>query len=182
MLSALKQLGIRKAIRFFYTRILEIIYKFMIFPQLRIVYLRLCGAKIGKGTIICSGVRFINLHWNGFKNLNIGDYCWIAEEAMFDLADEIDIGNYVGIGWRTLIITHLNVGFSDHPLQKHFPRFHKPVIISDGVFVGPYCVVHSGITIDEKSYIIPQTMVARDVPANVVYGGIPGKIIRKIDE
>jgi len=182
MPSPLKEIGLKKAFKYFYTTFLAILYKFMIFPQMRVAFLRLCGARIGNNTIICDGVRFNNLHWNGFKNLIIGNYCWIAEEAMFDLADKITLGNYVGVGWRSLIITHLNVGYSDHPLQKHFPSHHKPVVILDGVFVGPYCVVSDGVTIGERSYIMPQSLVARNVPSDVMYGGIPGKIVRKIDE
>ncbi len=181
MPSALKQLGIKKAIKFFYTTILAIIYKFMIFPQMRTAFLRLCGAKIGKGTIICGGVRFINLYRTGFKGLTIGKYCWISEEAMFDLADKITFGDYVSFGQRSMIITHINVGYSDHPLQKSFPPEQKGIIIKNNTFIGPYSVILYGVTIGENSAIMVHSLVSQDVPASVLFGGVPGRVLRKLE-
>lgn len=182
MPSALKEIGIWKAFKYFYTTFLGIFYKAMIFPQMRVAFLRLCGAKIGKNTIICSGVRFLNLYRTGLRGLTIGNYCWISEEAMLDLADKIDIGDHVGLGQRSMITTHLNVGYSDHPLQGYFPAHQKPVVIQDGVFIGPYCVIMPGVTVGGESFIIAKSMVARDVPSGVMYGGIPGKVVQKIDK
>ena len=183
MPSALKQLGIKKAIKFFYTTVLAIIYKFMIFPQMRTAFLRLCGAKIGKGTIICGGVRFINLYRTGFKGLTIGKYCWISEETMFDLADKITFGDYVSFGQRSIIFTHLNIGYGDHPLQKHFPPDQKPVVIQSGAYISVCCVIMPGVTIEEKSAIMMNSVVPKDrnIPSGVLYGGIPGRFIKVLD-
>lgn len=180
MPSALKEVGIRKAFKFFYTTLLMILYNFMVFPQMRTIFLRLCGAKIGKHTLISKDVKFINLYRTGFKGLVIGDYCFISDEAMFDLADKITIGNHLTLGQRTMIITHLNVGYSDHPLKKHFPSEQKEVVIKDGVFIGPYSVILPGITVGESSLIMVNSLVTQDVPSNVLYGGVPGRIVRKL--
>ena len=51
-MKALKEIGIRKAIKFAFLTILTIIYKIMVFPQLRVFYMRVLGAKIGKNVII----------------------------------------------------------------------------------------------------------------------------------
>lgn len=155
----------------------------MIFPQMRVAFLRLCGAKIGKGTIICSGVRFINLYRTGFKGLTIGSYCWISEEAMFDLADKITFGDYVSFGQRSMIFTHLNIGFKDHPLQKHLPPYQKPVVIHNGVAVSVCCTVLAGAIIGENSAIMVNTLVPaeRKVPPGVLYGGIPGRVVKVLE-
>lgn len=184
MPSALKELGIRKAIKFFYTTILSILYKFMIFPQMRVAFLRLCGAKIGKGTIICGGVRFINLYRTGFKGLTIGKYCWISEEAMFDLADKITVGDHVSFGHRSIIFTHLNIGYKEHPLQKYYPPYQKPVVIQNGSAISVYCVVLAGATIGERSLITTSSVVSanRNVPSGVLYGGNPGRVIKVFEE
>jgi len=184
MFVALKEIGIKKAIKYFYTTFLAIIYKFMIFPQMRVVFLRLCGAKIGKGTIICNGVRFINLYRTGFKGLTIGNYCWISEETMFDLADKITFGDYVSFGQRSMIFTHRNVGYKDHPLQKHFERFQKPVVIQSGSAISICCVVLAGATVGERSMVMMNTVVSenRSVPSGVLYGGNPGRVIKVLDD
>jgi acetyltransferase-like isoleucine patch superfamily enzyme len=184
MPSALKQLGIRKAIKFFYTTFLAIIYKFMIFPQMRSAFLRLCGAKIGKGTIICGGVRFINLYRTGFKGLTIGSYCWISEEAMFDLADRITFGDHVSFGQRSMIFTHSNVGYKEHPLQKYYHPYQKPVVIQNGAAISVCCVILAGATVGERSMVIMNSVVSanRNVPSGVLYGGNPGRIIKVFEE
>jgi len=180
--SALKEISIRKAFKFFYTTLLMILFKFMIFPQMRTLFLRLCGVKIGQHTIICTGVKFINLYRTGFRGLTIGSHCFIADGAMFDLADKITIGDHVSLGHRTMIVTHLNVGYSNHPLQKHFPSEQKGVVIKDGVFIGPYVVILPGVTIGEKSFIMVNSLVTRDVRSGILYGGVPGRFIRKIED
>jgi len=181
MPSALKEIGIKKAFKFFYTTLLMILYKFMIFPQMRTIFLRLCGAKIGKHTIISSDVKFINLYRTGFKGLTIGNYCFIADEAMFDLADKITLGDYVTVGWRSLIITHLNVGYKAHPLQKCFPPIAKPVFLDYGSFVGANVTILSGVTIGKCVFVAAGSVVTEDVAEYSLVAGVPARVIRKID-
>jgi acetyltransferase-like isoleucine patch superfamily enzyme len=163
MLLGLKEVGIRKAFRYFYTTLLAILYKLMIFPQLRVAFLRACGARIGRGTIICSGVRFINLHRTGYRGLCVGDYCWISEEVMLDLADRITLGNNVTIGQRAILLTHLNVGYEHHPLQASFPARQQPVRIADGSFVGPYAIVVAGVEVGAGSFVMARTLLSRSL-------------------
>jgi len=181
MSSALKEIGIKKAFKFFYTTLLMILYEFMIFPQMRIIFLRLCGAKIGKHTIISRGVKFINLYRTGFKGLTIGNYCFISDEVMFDLADKITIGDHVSLGQRSMIITHLNIGYSSHPLQKYFPPEQKEVTVKNGTFIGPYTVILYGVTIGENSLVMVHSLVTQDVQPNTLFGGVPGRVIRKLE-
>ena len=169
MLTGLKQIGVIGAIRFFFTTWLDLVYRLLPFPQLRVIYLRLCGAHIGKGTIICRGVRFLNLYRTGYRGLSIGNFCWIGEEAMFDLADKIDIGDHVTIGQRAMILTHLNVGYHAHPLQKHFPSHQKSVKIESGVFLGPYALVLAGVRIGKESFIMAQSLVSQNIRSGVYY-------------
>jgi len=163
MLLGLKEIGIRKALRYLYTTLLAILYKLMVFPQFRAVFLRACGARIGRGTIICSGVRFINLHRTGYRGLTVGDYCWISEEVMFDLADRITLGNNVTIGQRAILLTHLNVGYQHHPLQASFPARQQPVRVADGAFVGPYTIVVAGVEVGAGSFVMARTLLSRSL-------------------
>ena len=169
MLTGLKQIGLARAIRYFFTVWLDLFYRLLPFPQLRVVYLRLCGARIGKNTIICRGVRFLNLYRTGYRGLTIGDFCWISDEAMFDLADEIRLGDHVTVGYRAMILTHLNVGYHAHPLQQLFPPHQKSVEIESGVFVGPYTVVLAGVRIGKESFIRAQSLISHDVQPGVYY-------------
>jgi len=153
----------------------------MIFPQLRAFYLGMLGAKIGKNVII-HDVRFFNYYRTGFKGLRIGDDCFIGDESLIDLADEIIISDSVTIAERVIILTHTNVGYRDHPLQVYFPSNTKLVILEHGSFIGANVTILPGVKIGECAFVAAGSVVAEDVPAYSLVGGVPTRVIRKINE
>ncbi len=44
--------------------------------------------------------------------------------------------NDVTLAERVTVLTHANVGYADHPLQRLFPPFTAPVKLCHGVFIG----------------------------------------------
>ena len=180
MARALQQVGFRTAWRYLYSAVLCEVYRLMFLPQLRVLYLRMCGVKIGGGTIINGGVRFINLHRMGYQGLSIGKSCGISDDVILDMADQITIGDNVTFGLRSMILTHLTVGHPDHPLHRHFPPESHPVVIEDGVFIGPNCTLLSGTTVGANSFVMLGTVITKDVPTGVLLGGNPGRVIRKL--
>ena len=181
MPSALKEIGIRKTLKFGFVTILMIFYKMMIFPQLRVFYLRILGAKIGKNVII-HNADFFNYYRTGFKGVRIGNNCFIGDGSLMDLADEITISDSVTIAERVTILTHTNVGYSDHPLQKYFPSSVKPVILEHGCFVGANVTVLPGVTIGKCAFIAAGSVVNENVPAYTLVGGVPARVIREIGD
>lgn len=179
MIKALKEIGLKKAYRFGFYTIMLIFFKLMIFPQLRKLFLQLCGAKIGKNTIVHQ-IKFFNVYYNGFKNLEIGENCFIGDDCLFDVCNPIILENDVTIGERVTILTHTNVGFKDHPLQEHFPRICKPVILKQGSFVGACAIILPGVTINQLALVGAGSMVTKDVKENSVVVGNPAKKIKII--
>lgn len=179
-MKALQEIGFGKAFKFVFFTILMIFYKIMIFPQLRVLYLRVLGAKIGNNVII-HNARFFNFYRTGFKGLKIGNNCFIGEECLLDLADEIVISDNVTLAERVTLLTHTNVGYKDHPLQKYFPSISKPVIIKNGSFIGAQATVLPGVNINECAFVAAGSVVTKDVLRFSVVGGVPAKLIRKID-
>lgn len=53
----------------------------------------------------------------------------------------------------------------------------SPVTIEDNVWLGMNVVVLKGVTIGKGSVIAANSVVTKDVPCNVVAGGIPAKVI-----
>ena len=62
------------------------------FMGIKIVLLRMFGAKIGKGLVIKNNV-VIKSPWN----LTVGDDCWLGEDCWIDNLDKVCIGNNVCI-------------------------------------------------------------------------------------
>ena len=170
----------RNYIRYFYRTLIYLGFQCLVFPQLRTVYLRLFGANIGKNSIIHS-VKFFNYYRGGFGNLKIGNDCFLGNDVLLDLASQITLGDQVTIAERSMIITHLNVGYQDHPLQKQFPSTCAPVVIESGCFIGINTVILDGVTIGAKSFVAACSLVIKSIPANSCVGGIPAQNLKDIN-
>lgn len=173
------EISIKKLFKFAIFEFLIVIYKFLIYSPLRKIFLVTFGAKIGKKTII-HNTSFFNLYRFGFKGLKIGNKCFIGNECMFDLANKIVLEDNVTLAERVVILTHMNVGYKDHPLQKHFPKVSKSVLIKKGSFIGTGAIILAGVKIGKNSLIAAGSIVTKDVQNNTVIGGNPARLIKKI--
>lgn len=181
---ALKETGTRKALKFILFGFLGIIYHRIVlhwfpFPPVRKLFLQLLGAKIGSDSILME-VKFFNWHHQGLKGLKIGKDCFIGDETLIDLYDKVILEDQVTLAQRVTVLTHLNVGYSDHPLQKFFPKFSRPVTFKKGSVIAAASTILSGITIGEESFVAAGSVVTKDVPSRTLVAGVPAKIIRKI--
>lgn len=177
-MEALKETGLKKAIRFVIYTFLYSLYRVLIFPPFRTVYLKLLGGSVGSGTIIM-GAKFFNWHQRGFSNLTIGKKCFIGDETLFDLYGRIELGDNVTIAPRVTVISHINVGFADHPLQKRFPKSSSPVIFEEGCMIGASSTILPGVTVGKNSFVAAGSLVSKDVPKNCLVAGVPAKIIKQ---
>jgi glycosyltransferase involved in cell wall biosynthesis len=98
--------------------------------------------------------------------------------TLLDLADEIIMKEDVTLAERVTILTHVNVGFQDHPLQKHFPSYSEKVILRRGCFMGTNATILPGVTAGECAFVAADAVVREDVPAYHVVGGVPTSTIR----
>jgi len=174
-MKAYREIGFKKSAKFFFATIALILFRLMIFPQLRRWCLKLFGAKVGRDTII-HNVKFFNCYRVGFSGLEIGDDCFIGDETMIDLAQKVVLEDQVTLAERVLILTHTNVGFRDHPLQPYFPSFAKEVRIKRGAFVGSNVTVLPGVTIGECAFVAAGALVREDVPPWSLVAGVPAKV------
>ena len=92
---------------------------------------------------------------------------------------EVTIGDNVMIAPNTLITT------VNHPLNPMGRRKHlgiaKPVKIGNDVWIGANVVILPGVTIGNNVVIAAGAVVTKDIPDNVLVGGIPAKIIKTIE-
>jgi|SRR3989338_3817009 len=178
------EISIRQLFKYFvYTVVTTIIYLFVdhIFnlPPIRKYVLILLGAKIGTDSIIMN-VKWINWHHKGPGGLKIGRECFIGDSTLIDLYDNVVLEDRVTIAQRVTILSHQNVGYKDHPLQKYFPKFSKPVVFKNGSVIGAGSIILPGVIVGKESFVAAGSVVTKDVPARTLVGGMPAKIIRKI--
>jgi acetyltransferase-like isoleucine patch superfamily enzyme len=180
MLKALREVGWGKATRFALTTLSMLPYRLALFPPLRAAWLRLLGAKIGSETVL-HDVRFFNLYRRGLPGFQVGKECFLGDECLLDLAEEIRLGDRVTLAERVLILTHMNVGYRDHPLQALFPPMAAPVVIERGAFVGANVTLLAGVRVGAGAFVAAGSVVTRDVPEGSLVAGVPARLVRKLE-
>lgn len=178
-MKASSEIGYQKTLKFLLFSVLEIFYNCMFLPPLRKFFLQILGAKIGKNSVMMN-VKFFNWHHTGPKGLKIGEDCFIGDETLIDLYDSVVLEDKTTLAQRVTVLTHLNVGYLDHPLQKNFPKTSKPVVFKTGSVVGASATILPGVTVGEKSFVAAGSLVSKDVTDHTLVAGVPIKIIRRI--
>ncbi len=171
-MKAVRQVGLARIVRFLWTFVLLSVFRLMCLPPLRATFLRLCGAHIGHDTVL-HRLTLINVDRGGFGSLRIGASCFIGDEVLLDLATSITLEDHVTIAARAIVLTHLNVGYADHPLQSKFPPRCEGVLIRRGSFVGAGAVVLAGCTLGPEAFVAAASLVNRNVAPEEVVGGVP---------
>lgn len=145
--------------------------------KIRYLLLRFAGMKIEKSTIWGPVViRPIG----GVKNISIGAGSFLNTETRFGVpADKVTIGENVQIGPRVSFET-VNHGLK-FVQGKGRGAWTKPIVVEDEVWIGAGSIILQGVTLGRGSVVACGAVVSRDVPAGVIVGGIPAKIIRKIE-
>lgn len=180
MYDALREVGWVKALRYVLGQFqIALLMSNIILPPLRRWLLRLFGAHIGKATVV-HPCRFINVYRTGFRGLTLGHHCFIGEECLLDLADAIRCGDHVTLAERVTILTHTNVGYRSHPLQRHLPSTTAPVQIGMGTFIGTNTTVLPGVTIGQEAIIGAASFVRESVPDRNMVAGVPAHVIRTL--
>lgn len=177
-MNIIKEVGWRKIFKYLVFTLWEVVFHVLLFSPLRVWWLRLGGAKIGKNTIL-GDLYFMNLYRRGLPGLTVGKNCFIGSRVVLDLADEIEIGTEVTLSDEVFLLTHTNVGYQDHPLQKFLPSYHKKIVLENGAFVGIRATVLPGVTIGTESAVGACSLVTKDVPAHELHAGVPAKLIRQ---
>lgn len=123
--------------------------------------------------------------------LVVGDYCYFSSVVLLcDL--EIEIGNYVVIGWNTAIADsdfhplspaeRIADAVACSPLGKGRPRptvERAKVTIEDDVWIGPAATILKGVRIGAGSRIEAGSLVTRSVPPGCRVAGNPARIIEQ---
>ena len=70
------------------------IFRVIPLPQLRSIFLRICGATVGADTIL-HRFTLINVDRGGFRSLRIGANCFVGHEVLIDLAASVVLEDHV---------------------------------------------------------------------------------------
>ena len=178
-MKALSSVGIGKALRYLWYGFYAGLIHWVHVPPLRTFLLRLAGATVGRDTVFFDAI-FINLYHYGFRTLAVGDRCFIGDGVMLDTRGKIILEDDVTLSGRTNIVTHINVGYDDHPLQRFYPTKESIVRLKKGVYVGTAATILPGVTVGKGSIVAAGAVVTKDVSPGVVVAGVPARVIKQI--
>ena len=112
------------------------------------------------------------------KNITIGKNVFINACCCFQDQGGITIGDGSLIGQKVVLAT-INHGLEPNKRQLNYAA---PIVIGKNVWIGANATILQGVTIGDNAVVAAGAVVTKDVPEDVVVGGIPAKTIKKIDK
>lgn len=141
----------------------------MPFMGIKIMLLKLFGAKIGKGLVIKPHVS-IKYPWN----LTIGNHVWIGENVWIDNLDSVTIGDHVCISQGALIMS------GNHNYSKStFDLMTKKIVIEDGAWICAKSIVCQGVIIGSHSVLGINSVASENLEAYGIYRGNPATKVKQ---
>lgn len=140
--------------------------------RIRSAAYRLLRCRLGAGSILMGG-GYIN-GWD----VTVGRGTFINRGVYFDLNSPVSIGDRVHIANHVRFIT------SNHEISDRSQRAGRivsaPISVGNGAWIGANAVILPGVRVGEGSIVAAGAVVTRDVPDDVLVGGVPARIIRSL--
>jgi len=128
-------------------------------------FVNLYGCKIGKG---CRIAAYVEIQ----RGVTIGDRCKV--EAFAFIPSGVTVEDEVFVGPHAC--------FTNDRVPKAVGDWETtPTLVKKGASIGANATIICGVTIGENALIGAGAVVTKDVPANAVVVGCPGRIIGSRD-
>ena len=144
-----------KRMSWYFVNVLFLKSSLLPFSSLRVMLLRLFGARIGKGVVIKPSVN-IKYAWK----LEVGDYSWIGENVWIDNLAEVKIGANVCISQGAMLLC------GNHDYKKE----------TFNLMIGG---IIPGVTLHSHAVLGVASVAHHDLDAFTIYHGNPAKEVRK---
>ncbi|MFH2062094.1 MAG: acyltransferase [Candidatus Beckwithbacteria bacterium] len=174
-MKILKEIGLNRLIKYLIYGLWDFVFQLLPYSPLRVIWLRLGGARIGKHCVI-DRVIFFNLDRTSLQGLSLKDNVYLGAGVTLDLAGKIIIKNQATVSANATILSHHSVGYSDHPLLKYYPKKIFTTTIESGSVLGVGSIILPGITIGPESLVAAGSVVRVDVPSHKMVAGVPAVI------
>lgn len=134
-----------------------------VFSGIKLFWLRLFGAKIGKGVVMKPKVT-IKYPWK----LKIGHHCWIGEDVWIDNLDQVTLEDHVCVSQGALLLC------GNHNYKaSSFDLMTAPILLKEGSWVGAKCSVAPGVTLESHAVLSLGSVATSNLEAYSIYSGNP---------
>ncbi|MAY82574.1 MAG: colanic acid biosynthesis acetyltransferase WcaF [Flavobacteriales bacterium] len=137
--------------------------------SLKVLLLKMFGAKVGKGCNIKPGVN-IKYPWK----LTIGNHCWIGEEVWIDNLAEVSIEDHVCLSQGAFLLC------GNHDFKKmSFDLIVKPIHLENGSWVGAKSIVAPGVRMHSHSILTAGSVLTANTDEYSIYQGNPAVKVKE---
>ena len=149
----------------------EFFFKSSLLPisGIKVILLRLFGAKIGTDVIIKPNVN-IKYPWM----LSIENQCWIGEAVWIDNLENVTIESNVCLSQGAFLLC----GNHDYK-SKSFDLIVKPIVLKQGAWIGAKSIVGPGVTVFEHAILSVGSTASSDLEAYGIYRGNPAQKVKQ---
>ena len=139
------------------------------FDSIRVILLRLAGARIGENSYIRS-----NLFITNPRLLSMGKNSGFSRNVSLFLYKDLLIGSNVKIGSNLTVHTaeHIIDQKLDKPIFERGLKYKK-VIIGNNVYIGSNVTILAGVSIGDDTVIGAGSVVTRSLTGGFLYAGVP---------
>lgn len=141
-------------------------------PRVRLLFSELIGKPVDESFCL-----FPPFSTDCGKNITIGRNVFSNSGCRFQDQGGIKIGDGTLIGHNVVLAT-LNHDIDPNKRSDIYPR---PIDIGKNVWIGANATILPGVTVGDGSIIAAGAVVTKNIPANVIVGGVPAKTIKKIE-
>jgi acetyltransferase-like isoleucine patch superfamily enzyme len=98
------------------------------------------------------------------KNFDIGTFTYINSHFGVEINDDVQIGSHCSIYSHSTI---------DSKKGK--------VILKENCKIGTHSTIMPNVTVGKNSIIAAHSFVNKNIPSNQIWGGVPAKLLKKIN-
>lgn len=128
------------------------------------------AAVIGENCVLGQNVNVGN-------NVKIGNGCKIQNNV--SIYEGVELEDYVFCG-PSMVFTNINRPRSEFPQKGS--KFYVKTLVKKSASIGANATILCGITVGAYAFIGAGAVVLKDVPANALVVGSPGKVIGWVDK
>ena len=161
--------SIVKRLLWYYINVCFIKSSFLWTNSLKVLLLKIFGAKVGRNIIIkpCVNIKYPWL-------LEIGNNVWIGEDVWIDNLGKVKIGNNVCISQGAMLLC------GNHNYKKSsFDLIVEDITLEGGVWIGAKAIVCPGVTMKSHSVLTVGSVLTKDAEAYTIYQGNPAVPVKK---
>ena len=131
------------------------------------------GYSLGEGTKVVGPVYCPG-------KLKTGSNCWLGRNLTIHGNGTVEIEDNC---YTAPDVTFLTGSYEDISQEGEVSEDQAPSIcVEAGSWIGTGVILCQNVTIGKGCMVIPNTCVMRNLPGNTLVGGVPARVMKKLDE